>query len=278
MNSALRVPTAAAPPAAPRPTLRLHTGGAGTRGFCFDSLVLTEPSSLAKGRSTTLVVSLLIHSVLIAAVILIPLLTYDYLPAPGEAVRAFFVSPPDLAPPPPPPPPPPAGARPVTRAPVAPRPAEARFVAPIEVPTEVKPEEGSDMGVEGGVPGGVEGGVPGGVVGGIIGGLPAEPPPPRRMVRVGGNIVAPKLVRKVNPEYPALAAQARVAAVLVLEAEVDTQGQVLTVRILRGQPLFDDAALAAVRQWRYQPLLLNGVPTDFIVTVTLVFNLRSPVA
>jgi len=214
--------------------------------------------------------------VLIAAAILLPLLWYDVLPAPGEAVRAFFVSPPDLAPPPPPPPPPPAGVRPLTRTPVAPRPLEeARFVAPVEVPAEVVPEESLDLGVEGGVPGGVEGGVPGGVVGGIVGGLPAEPVQPTRVVRVGGMIVAPKLAHKVDPVYPALAAQARVSAILILEAQVDTRGYVKEVHVLRGQPLFNDAALEAVRQWRYQPLLLNGTPTEFILTVTLVFNIRN---
>jgi periplasmic protein TonB len=150
-------------------------------------------------------------------------------------------------------------------------------VAPVEVPAEIKAEDSPDFGIEGGVPGGVEGGVPGGVVGGIIGGLPSEAPaPPARVVRIGGSIVAPKLAHRVNPEYPALAAQARLKATLILEAQVDTRGHVKTVRVLRGSALFDEAALAAVQQWRYQPLLLNGVPTEFILTVTIVFNLVSP--
>jgi TonB family protein len=64
-----------------------------------------------------------------------------------------------------------------------------------------------------------------------------------------------------------------VTAILILEAEVDTRGQVRSVKVLRGHPLFDDAAIGAVKQWRYQPLLLNGEPTAFIVTVTMNFNL-----
>jgi protein TonB len=159
---------------------------------------------------------------------------------------------------------------------VAPRPLEeAKFVAPIEVPTEIAPEESLDLGVEGGVPGGVEGGVPGGVVGGIVGGLPAAEAAPVKVVRVGGHITAPKLVRKVEPVYPALAAQARLSAIVILEAQVDTRGHVKSVTVLRGAPLFDEPALEAVRQWRYQPLLLNGQPTEFILTVTLVFKLQS---
>jgi protein TonB len=132
------------------------------------------------------------------------------------------------------------------------------------------------------VPGGVEGGVPGGVLGGIVGGLPqvvaTPPPPPARVVRVGGSIIAPKLVKRVQPEYPALAAQAHVTGLVIIEAQVDTRGVVKTVKVLRGAPLFDEPALTAVRQWRYQPLLLNGQPTEFIVVVTVMFNLKTPSA
>jgi protein TonB len=149
-------------------------------------------------------------------------------------------------------------------------------VAPIAVPAEIAPEESIDLGVEGGVPGGVEGGVPGGVVGGVVGGLPQEPPPPPKAVRVGGKISAPKILKKVNPEYPELARLSGTSAMIILEATADETGQVREVKILRGQPLFNDAAVSAVRQWRYRPLLLNGIPTPFVITVTLVFNIQRP--
>ena len=250
--------------------------GAGRRSpILFQSLVLTEPEKHAGRTSTTLIISMLLHTVLIVAILILPLLFYDALPS-QEALKAFFVAPLEVAPPPPPPPPPPAGARAVVRA--APRiqtQAQQGFVAPIEVPNEIKPEEGLDLGVEGGVAGGVEGGVPGGVVGGVVGGLPSEaPPPPARVVRIGGQIAQPKLIRQVKPVYPDLAVQSRVSALVILEAEVDTRGHVKTVKVLRGHPLFDEAAMEAVKQWRYQPLLLNGEPTGFILTVTVNFNLQ----
>src|SRR5688500_3994438 len=210
--------------------------------------------------------SLAVHAIVVAAIIVLPLVVGEgVLPATSDAVRAFFVPPPDVALPPPPPPPPPAGARALKPAPAAPRPAEAaRFVAPIEVPELVEQEESLDLGVEGGVSGGVEGGVPGGVIGGIVGGLPEAPPPTaaagRAPVRVGGIIRTPKLVHRVTPEYPELAKQARTTAILIIEAVVGADGRVQTAEVLRGQPLFDQAALDAVKQWRYQPLLLNGVP------------------
>ncbi|HEY7409563.1 MAG TPA: energy transducer TonB [Vicinamibacteria bacterium] len=240
----------------------------------FQALVLSGPRRKGRG-ARVLVASTIIHALFVGVVLLVPLLSDEVLPEPGQVVRAFFVQPSELAPPPPPPPPPAAGVRPAPRAPAAPRPAEpARFVAPIDVPAEVRPEEGLDIGVEGGVPGGVEGGVPGGVVGGIIGGLPTAPPPVK-VVRVGGHIRPPKLVRNVAPVYPELARMARVSGIVILEAHVGVDGYVKSARILRSIPLLDDAALTAVKQWRYQPLLLNGAPTEFLVNVTVVFHFNS---
>lgn len=244
--------------------------------FRFHSLILTDPEKTAGRRSLTLGASLALHSLLVLAVVVLPLLFYDVLPN-EEVLKTFFVAPLDVAPPPPPPPPPAPGPRSTTKAPpkvdVAP---PTAFVAPVEVPAEIRPEEGLSQGVEGGVAGGVEGGVPGGVVGGVVGGLPTGVlPPPPRVVRIGGQLVAPKLVRKVTPVFPDLAVQARAAAMVLLEAEVDVRGYVKAVKVLRGHPLFDAAAVDAVKQWRYQPLLLNGEPTGFILTVTVGFNLLS---
>ncbi len=269
--------------ATPRPAAAPEPATPPLWPFDFEALVVSEPQSLAKGRSATTALSLVVHAALIAALLLVPLFMEDVLPAPGDSLRAFFVAPVDVAPPPPPPPPPPAGARAAAaRTPTAPPPTDtARFTAPTDVPQEIVPEESLDLGIEGGVPGGVEGGVPGGVLGGVVGGLPQKleaPAPPPKVVRVGGSIVAPKLVRRVQPEYPALAAQARLQGLVIVEAQVDTHGVVKSAKVLRGAPLFDEPALAAVREWRYQPLLLNGQPTEFIVVVTVVFNLKTPEA
>jgi protein TonB len=241
----------------------------------FQSLIVTEPESHHGRKGATFFISLVLHTGLALAVAVLPLLYYDALPS-QEALKAFFVQPLEVAPPPPPPPPP-SSARAVARP--APR-IEMReptgFVAPIDVPNEIKPEEALDLGIEGGVAGGVEGGVPGGVIGGVVGGLPTgAPPPPARVVRIGGQIAQPRIIRKVEPVFPDLAVQSRISALVILEAEVDVRGHVKNVKVLRGHPLFDESAMQAVRQWRYQPLLLNGEPTGFILTVTVNFNLRS---
>jgi periplasmic protein TonB len=175
-------------------------------------------------------------------------------------------------PPPPPPPPAPKAAVPQKVAPTPPPVTDNKFTAPVETPDQVKPEEGIDLGVEGGVPGGVEGGVPGGVVGGVVGGLPDAPPPPQA-VRVGGQIKEPKKLKNVNPTYPDIAKQARVQGVVILECTISPQGKVTDVKVLRGIPLLDAAAIEAVRQWVYSPTLLNGVPVPVIMTVTVNFRL-----
>ena len=161
--------------------------------------------------------------------------------------------------------------------------------APVDAPTTIQDEEAPiEAATDDGVPGGVEGGVPGGVVGGIVGGLlttalpppPPPPPPPappveRAPVRIGGELTAPALLERVEPDYPPLAVRAQVKGVVILEAVVDRDGSVEDVRVLRSIPLLDSAAVAAVRKWRYSPLLLNGKPERFVLTVTVSFSLAT---
>ena len=189
-----------------------------------------------------------------------------------------FVAEASAPPPPPPPPPPPAAKSP---GPASAKPATSPGAAPVEPPSTIQPERPNDEG-DIGVPGGVEGGIPGGVVGGVVGGLPGDippppppaPPPPRAPVRVGGQIETPALVRKVDPIYPDVAVSARIRGVVILEANVDRDGRVIDVKVLRtANRLLDDAAITAVRQWRYRPLILNGSPEPFVLTVVLTFSL-----
>jgi periplasmic protein TonB len=237
----------------------------------------------APGRHTApLLVSIATHVVLIGAVAAVPLL-YASAELPRVPDMLAFVA---AAPPPSPPPPPPAGpARAKVTPKVMPKPIPTTGrVAPIEAPRDIVAEVGEvDFGGEEGVPGGVEGGVPGGLVGGIVGGLvpsgvlapPSPPPVARGPVRVGGDLTAPALVSRVEPAYPPLALRAHVQGVVILEAVVDRDGRVEHVRILRSIPLLDAAAVAAVKQWRYSPLLLNGTPERFVLTVTVSFSVNA---
>jgi TonB family protein len=92
-------------------------------------------------------------------------------------------------------------------------------------------------------------------------------------VRVGGAIREPRKLKHVNPVYPDIAKQARVQGVVILECTISPDGRVTDVKLLRGIPLLDQAAIEAVKQWVYTPTLLNGVPVPVIMTITVNFRL-----
>ena len=255
----------------------------------FDHMNASRHGSSSARWSTT-AVSALGHVVVVIALAIPALYATDTLPAPKDTM-AFFVS---AAPAPPPPPPPPAPAPEVRKVaptkattvtrprPVA-QPPRVVAAAPVEAPPEIAPEtghEGIASSADVAQLAGFEYGVPGGVTGGVIGGFeaaPPSPPPPaparRAPVRVGGEITAPRLLHRVEPVYPLIAQQAMVQGMVILEATIDREGRVGEIRVLRSHSLLDDAAMAAVREWVYEPLMLNGLPQPFVLTVTLSFSL-----
>jgi periplasmic protein TonB len=101
-----------------------------------------------------------------------------------------------------------------------------------------------------------------------------RPPVPRIPVRVGGDVQESKLLLKVVPVYPAIAIQAHASGLVSLEAEIDEEGNVAEVKIISGHPLLVNAAVQAVKQWKYSPTLLNGEPQTVLATVTVVFRLK----
>ena len=92
-------------------------------------------------------------------------------------------------------------------------------------------------------------------------------------VRVGGNIRPPTRTHFVEPAYPQIARAAGIQGVMILEIVIGADGAISNARVLRSIPLLDQAALDAVRQWRYEPTLLNGAPTPVIMTATVNFSL-----
>src|SRR5688572_5511640 len=186
----------------------------------------------------------------------------------------------------PPPPPPAASSAPRAEQPAARAAASAVALPPAEAPAQIQFEPtGGEEDLEEGVPGGVEGGVPGGVAGGPVTELPPPPPPelpasaplaPAAPVRVGGKVPQPTLLVRVEPEYPRAAVEARVQGLVILETVVGQDGHVVEARVIRSAgEVLDRAAIAAIRQWRYAPLELNGVRVRFLLTATLSFKLDS---
>ena len=94
---------------------------------------------------------------------------------------------------------------------------------------------------------------------------------PAQRARVGGNVIAANLISQVEPVYPELARQARIQGVVVLEAEISREGTVENLKVVTGHPLLTQAALDAVKQWRYKPIMLNGQPVPVVTTITVNF-------
>jgi len=92
-------------------------------------------------------------------------------------------------------------------------------------------------------------------------------------VRVGGAIREPRKLKNVSPVYPDIARQARVQGVVILECTIGPDGRIEHVRVLRGIPLLEAAAVDAVKEWVYAPTLVNGAPARVIMTVTVNFKL-----
>jgi len=242
-----------------------------------------------KRRAFATTMSFLLNCLAIGGLLLLPLYFTQELP---QAQLLTFL----VAPPPPPPPPPPAG----------PAQAMARVVrriqtdmlstgelrTPARIPQRVQmikeDEAPPPLSAGGGVIGGVPGGVPGGQLGGVIGGIisatsslaavpkmaPVKPVIPQRL-RISQGVTRGMLVHRVEPEYPMIAKRARVQGQVVLSAIIDTNGEIKNLELVSGHPLLVPAALAAVKQWRYRPFLLNGQPIEVETVVTVSFELTT---
>jgi TonB family protein len=115
--------------------------------------------------------------------------------------------------------------------------------------------------------------------GAVSGGPGTSPGPaipgPNGAYRVGGNIAPPRKIKDFAPVYPPAARQAGIQGVVILEAIIGVDGTVTNARVLRSIPLLDQAAIDAVKQWQYTPVMLSGTPVPIVMTVTVNFALRS---
>lgn len=95
-------------------------------------------------------------------------------------------------------------------------------------------------------------------------------------LKLGKTIFAkPKLVKKVEPVYPDEAKEAGLEGAVVVEGLADEKGKVVKVKIIKGEhELLNNSAIAAVKQWEYEPFIINGKPKRFEFTVTMRFKLN----
>ena len=95
-----------------------------------------------------------------------------------------------------------------------------------------------------------------------------------RRLKVGGSVRAPKKVMDVKPEYPDDARAAKIEGVVILGIVIGEDGSVIGTTVLRSIPALDQAAVDAVRQWVFEPTVLNGEPVEIEMTVTINFTLQ----
>jgi protein TonB len=242
----------------------------------FSDLVESSVARNSTRKPWTVTVSVIVQLFLLGALVLIPLLYTQALPKAMLNIIETIPPPPAAAPP--------AAQRSSTPRPLA-RTHQSIFTAPPEIPTHVDmtreqaPPQDIAASAEIGVPGGVPGGSPNGVIGSIVTeSAPAAPPAPaptqQRVVR-GGQVQSAMLISESMPVYPPLARQARIQGNVVLHAIISKDGRVEQLSVLSGHPLLIQAALDAVRQWRYHPTLLNNQPVEVDTTITVTFTMGS---
>lgn len=245
----------------------------------FETAILNTPR-----RPWTLAASLTLQSAAAASVVLLSIITIEGLP---------MVTLPTPMPP----------------VPAAPKPVEivgtiiervvraqptGIFTAPVRIPQRVAMivEEVAPGNVSGATDGLVGTGLPAGMYAGVANSVynqstfTAPPPPPSKpgertvaeapvtRITVGGNVLQGKLIRPVTPVYPPLARQARISGTVKLNATVGRDGKVRELKVISGHPLLAPAAIEAVRQWLYQPTLLNGEPVEVNAPIEVHFTLN----
>lgn len=236
------------------------------------------------GKSVPAAVSVTVHLLVVMVLALIPMIYTDAIPLAG--IHDVLVTPQ----PPPPPPPARKSIKVIGVQRIVTQVHSSMMTIPSEIPREIPrindsgPDTNtsgdSDIGVPGGMPGGVPGGVPGGLGQWLRPLTPAPAPAPKEVpappirVRKGGEVQQADLIYAPRPAYPFLAKSSRIQGAVVLDAIISKDGTVDNLAVKSGHPLLIQAAMDAVRQWRYRPTLLNGEPVEVITTITVNFTLN----
>lgn len=257
-------------------TVPASHGGAQRNLFLDAMLEMPTTNGQQTRNPAKMAVSVLIHAVLIALLLIIPVFfatntlnlqkyepTYVFTP-PKITLRAAA--------------PAAAAAKASQSAVQTPQIAQRTFVAPQSIPKAVAAVSENVAAPDLNDAGGVPGGVPGGVLGGVLGGTGTIPGPPvpkngNGVVRVGGNVRPPELIQRIAPEYPPVARAGHVQGTVVIDAVIDATGNVVSEHAVSGPGLLIPAALSAVQQWKYQPTYLNGKPVELAMEVTVSFHL-----
>lgn len=225
-------------------------------------------------RGWTTALSFAVQTLALGVLFLLPLIYGDGLPAVMRWTGTL------VAPGPPPAAPPPMNAQPNTHS-GSNLAADGRPISPATIPSrtaeireDVPPPPDVSLGVAGstGTHGAADG-VMHSIIASVTSVLPPAVHPALARPPVISSVMEGNLIHRVKPEYPPLARQARIQGTVVLQAIISRDGTIENLQAVSGHPLLIPAALAAVRQWRYRPYMLNGSPVEIETQVTVNFVL-----
>ena len=240
----------------------------------FEDSLMESGGRIKTKRGWTTILSFILEFLFLGILVLLPLIFTEALPT--KQLMTLIT-----APPPPPPPPPPPAAAPVHVVKMQSELDNGQLRTPTAIPKKIQmiKEDESPPTLGAGVVGGVPGGVPGGAIGGVLGSVMSSVPTavpkaatPQR-VRVSQGVSQGLLIHKVQPAYPPLARQARIQGVVVLQALIGKDGSIQNLHVVSGHPMLTNAALDAVKEWRYKPYYLNGEPVEVETTINVNFTL-----
>jgi protein TonB len=101
-----------------------------------------------------------------------------------------------------------------------------------------------------------------------------QPAAPEAPLAVGGDVKPAKMISSVHPVYPTLAKNQHVSGNVLVDALIDATGRVTATKIVSGPTLLHQAAVDALKQWKYQPATLDGKAVPMHLTVTIQFRLQ----
>ena len=154
-----------------------------------------------------------------------------------------------------------------------------QLTAPTIIPKKIAMVKDQAPPPTGGVAGmsGMGGGSGEGVIGGILGSMgngPVVKVAAPKKITVSSGVEASKIIDEVQPVYPPIAKAARIQGTVTLAATIGKNGTIQDLKVVSGPAMLQQAALDAVRRWRYRPTVLDGVPVDVDTQISVVFTLN----
>src|ERR1700727_821269 len=236
----------------------------------FEDSLMESGGRIKTNQKWTGAISTLVQLALVGFLVLLPLIFTEALP---KGLTTNWL----VAPPPPPPPPPPAAPQ-IQHVQKVSEIVDGALRTPNKIPKKIQMIKEEESPQAAGVTGGVVGGVPGGSANGVIGGIIGSPAPPPKVatpqkLRISTGVAEGNKIHDVQPTYPQMARIAHIQGDVLLQATISKTGVIENLRGVQGHPILIQAAMDAVKQWKYKPYILNGEAVEVETTIKVQFHM-----